>query len=183
MDTLANPVPGRLNRSRYAFTIACCALLVSTVAACSSGSKKADQSSTTPTSSTAPAGSTAADPTTAITNAFITFFDGKAPIPQRLALLQGADAFQSVLANQTTSTIITQTSATVSAVVLMGANQAKVTYTVSLSGTPTLPNQMGGAVRINGTWKVAASTFCSILSLGGAAPAACTDPSVTAVPS
>ena len=73
--------------------------------------------------------------------------------------------------------------ATVQKVVLVNPTQARVTYTLLFSGTPTLPNQTGTAVQTGGTWKVSATTFCSLLTVAKVAPAECTEASVTALPS
>ena len=51
-----------------------------------------------------------------------------------------------------------------------------------LADEPLLPDADGYAVRINGSWKVAATTFCSLLTLQGDSAPACKDPSVTALP-
>jgi hypothetical protein len=171
------------------------AIAAGTLAGCSGGSK--NSATTTPASSAVSGGSALASSggvdsggssadaatTTAVTTAFVTFYNGQAPIDQRLALLQNADTFKQALASQASSPIIGQTSATVSAVSLTSPTQARVTYTISLSGTPALTNQTGIAVNDGGTWKVAAATFCGLLGLQAAAPAACTQASVTALPS
>jgi hypothetical protein len=47
-----------------------------------------------------------------------------------------------------------------------GPGQAKVTYTILISGQPALRSQTGTAVRQDGTWKVGATSFCSLLTLG-----------------
>jgi hypothetical protein len=50
------------------------------------------------------------------------------------------------------------------------------------NGKPALPGASGLAVRQGGKWKVAAQTFCQLLTLQGDAPHACNDPKITAVP-
>jgi hypothetical protein len=62
-------------------------------------------------------------------------------------------------------------------------NVAKTTFTLVSGGKPLLPGATGYAVKEGGTWKVAATTFCQLLSLQQAAPAQCHDASITAFPS
>jgi hypothetical protein len=119
----------------------------------------------------------------AVTTAFTTLFDGTAPLAQRLSYLQNASAFQQALDAQRNSPLISQTSATVGAVTLRTPTQADVVFTVALSGTPLLKNQTGTAVQIGGSWKVAATTLCSLLTAAGQAPTACTQVATTALPS
>jgi hypothetical protein len=121
--------------------------------------------------------------TSAIKTAFITFFDGTKAIDTRLGYLQNAPTFEQALSAQADSPLIKQTVGTVTSVALTGANTAKVIYSVALGKTPVLPNQTGTAVLIGGQWKVAAATFCALLTLEGAAPAACAQATVTALPS
>jgi hypothetical protein len=66
----------------------------------------------------------------------------------------------------------------VSKVTLESPTQAKVIYTIFVSGTPALTNQTGVAVYQNGVWKVGAASFCGLLAVENAGntsnlPAAC----------
>ena len=61
---------------------------------------------------------------------------------------------------------------------VVSPTQAKVTYSILLSGQTALPDQSGMAVFQDGTWKVGTASFCGLLSLetGGSTkslPAAC----------
>jgi len=56
-------------------------------------------------------------------------------------------------------------SATVSSVTIASPSQATVHYEVLLLGTPLLKNQVGTAVYLNGTWKVAIASFCGLAYL------------------
>ncbi len=156
--------------------------------ACGSA-KHSSQPATTPalvTASVTPSavGSSAdAATTTAVTSTFVQLFNGAASIESRLPLLQSGDAFAQALSSQASSPLLKLTTATVSSVTSVAPNQAHVVYTVLVSGTPALTNQSGTAVQVNGSWKVSAGTFCSLLSLGGQTPAPCTQASVTALPS
>ena len=118
-----------------------------------------------------------------LSDAFVTAFNGAAPLPQRLALLQSGPSFQDGLSTPAATAVITHTSATVSQVTLTSAVVARVIYTLSLSGVETVKNQPGTAVSIGGTWKVSAGTFCALLAATRQVPSACAQASVTALPS
>lgn len=141
----------------------------------SSGTSSATQTQTgTATSGAAASGLSAADEQ-AITTAFTTFFAGSSSAETKLANLQDAAAFTAVVEAQASSGLATSTTATVSGLLSTGPGQASVTYSVLMDGTPVLPDQTGVAVQENGAWKVAAATFCDLLTLenGGAATAEC----------
>jgi hypothetical protein len=60
-------------------------------------------------------------------------------------------------------------------VTVESSTQAKVLYSILVSGTPELKNQPGVAVFQNGIWKVGDQSFCALLTLenSGKAPSAC----------
>ena len=104
----------------------------------------------------------------AITANWKTVFNGKAPIPRRLALVQdGAQlaAFVEAQAKTSFGAAATGSSATVSAVTVTSSSQATVHYQVLLLGTPLLKNQVGTAIYLDGTWKVAIASFCGLAYL------------------
>lgn len=180
--------------ARTALTLGLCATSVVVITACGSTKHPAATSSSgvgvTPSSSAASGATPAlegspadAATTTAVTTTFVTAFNGAAPIASRLVLLQNESAFEDGLTSSTNAAILSQTSATVSKVTLVNPNRANVLYTVLLSGVAAAANQIGTAVMIDGSWKVSASTFCTLLTAGGQAPSACTSASVTAFPS
>jgi hypothetical protein len=118
--------------------------------------------------------STPAEPTSgpaavaAITANWKTVFNGKAPIPRRLALVQDGEqvaAFVEAQAKTSFGAAATGSSATVSSVTLTSPSQAAVHYAVLLLGTPLLKNQVGTAVYLDGTWKVAIASFCGLAYL------------------
>lgn len=165
-----------------------------------SSSKKGSGSSTSPgpSSATKPAaGSTPAGggtpsgtgtPADAATKslvaaAYTTFFDPKAPPAKTEAALQHGSAFAATLEQAANSSQAQGIAATVSAVNLVRPDVAYVTFTLSQKGSVLLPDSPGYAVRENGTWKVAAQTFCNLLQLQNLAPATCKDASITALPS
>ena len=104
----------------------------------------------------------------AITANWKTVFDGKAPIPRRLALVQnGAQvaAFGEAQAKTSFGAAAAGSTATVASVTVTSPSQATVHYEVLLLGTPLLKNQVGTAVYLDGIWKVAIASFCGLAYL------------------
>ena len=143
-----------------------CLILV----ACGGGSS----SSAKPASPPATASASTAEPTSgpaavaAITANWKTVFNGKAPIPQRLALVQDGSqvaAFVQAQAKTSFGQAATGSTATVSAVTITSPSQATVHYQVLLLGTPLLKNQVGTAIYQDGIWKVAIASFCGLAYL------------------
>jgi hypothetical protein len=101
----------------------------------------------------------------AITANWKTVFNGKAPIPERLALAQDGPQLTSFIEKEA-KTSLGQTArgstATVSSVTITSADQATVHYDVLLLGTPLLKNQAGVAVYEDGVWKVGIATVCGL---------------------
>ena len=142
-----------------------------TLAACG-GSGASDHPSESPTARAS--ASASAEPTSgpaavaAITANWKTVFNGKAPIPRRLALVQeGSQVASFVQAQAKTSfgQAATGSTATVSSVTITSPSQATVHYEVLLLGTPLLKNQVGTAIYLNGIWKVAIASFCGLAYL------------------
>jgi hypothetical protein len=145
------------------------------LAACGGGGSS-HPPSTAPATTSKPAVSAtpAAEPTSgpaavaAIRTNWQTVFNGKAPIPSRLALVQdGAQVTAFVQAQAKTSfgAAAAGSTATISAVTITSPSQATVHYEVLLLGTPLLKNQVGTAVYLNGIWKVAIASFCGLTYL------------------
>lgn len=139
------------------------------LAACG-GSSSSHPPSANPTASA----STAAEPTSgpaavaAITANWKTVFDGKAPIPRRLALVQDGPqvaAFVQAQAKTSFGAAAAGSTATVASVTITSPSQATVHYEVLLLGTPLLKNQVGTAVYLDGIWKVAIASFCGLAYL------------------
>jgi hypothetical protein len=174
----------------------CCAalLMALAVAGCSSsgGSSTAkSESSSGAVGSSQPPRSTSApadvklDAATrgAIAHAFDFFFATKTTPATAARVLQHGAVFKATLAAQDKNPLGQNLTATVSAVVLQSANVANVSFSLLSGGKVLLPDTPGTAVKENGTWTVAAETFCALLKLQGAAPKACDDTSITALPS
>ena len=104
----------------------------------------------------------------AITANWKTVFNGKAPLPSRLALVQDGSqvaAFVEAQAKTSFGAAAAGSTATVSSVTITSPSQATVHYEVLLLGTPLLKNQVGAAVYLNGIWKVAIASFCGLAYL------------------
>ncbi|HZC72813.1 MAG TPA: hypothetical protein VE442_19105 [Jatrophihabitans sp.] len=121
--------------------------------------------------------------TKAITKAYEVFFDSRETTAHAIATLQHGAKFRSTIIAEGKSNYGKQrTVASVSKVLLVKRNLAKVTFSVKIGSQPVLPNSAGYAVREDGDWKVATQTFCSLLTLEGTAPPLCKDKSITALP-
>jgi len=117
----------------------------------------------------------------AITANWKTVFNGKAPIPHRLALLQDGSqvaAFVEAEAKTSFGAAATGSTATVGSATITAPSQATVHYEVLLLGTPLLKNQAGTAVYLDGVWKVGIKSFCGLVKLASSStgihlPATC----------
>jgi len=137
-------------------------MAVVVLAACGGGHKG---SSTT-------TGFTAADKAQ-ITSAYQTFFSAKTPVSKKPALLQDGSKFAATISALANNPLAANLKAKVSKVTLEGANRAKVVYTIYLGSTPALKNQVGTAIKENGSWLVGYASLCKLLALEGSTPAAC----------
>jgi len=143
------------------------------LAACGGGGSShppAKSASPKPTAGTTTAAEPASGPAAvaAITANWKTVFNGKAPIPSRLALVQDGQqvaAFVQAQAKTSFGAAAAGSTATVTSVTITSPSQATVRYEVLLLGTPLLKNQVGTAVYLNGIWKVAIASFCGLAYL------------------
>ena len=143
------------------------------LAACGNGPAPKASSSASP-----PAAPASGSATARITADWQAFFDAKTPAARRVQLLQNGQVFAPVIRAQSGSGLASAATAKVTKVTLTSPDQAKVTYSILIGGTPQLQNQTGVAVLQNGTWKVGDASFCGLLALenGGKTsglPAAC----------
>jgi hypothetical protein len=128
------------------------------------------QSSATPTASATTATEPTAGPAAlaAITANWKTVFNGKTPIPTRLALVQDGSQLATFVAAQAKTSFgsaAAGSTATISSVTITSSSQATVHYQVLLLGTPLLKNQVGTAIYLDGVWKVAIASFCGLAYL------------------
>ena len=96
---------------------------------------------------------------------WVKFFASSTPNSQRVALLENGSQFKKVIADQSTSSLASSAGATVTKVSNVTSSQATVLYSITVAGTPALPNQTGTAVYQGGTWKVGDKSFCALLVL------------------
>jgi hypothetical protein len=106
---------------------------------------------------------------------WVAFFNPKTPVAKRVGLLQNGSTFASIIQSQASSSLASAAASSVSAVTVESPSQAKVTYSILVSGIPALKNQPGVAVYQGGVWKVGDQSFCALLTLenSGKAPTAC----------
>jgi hypothetical protein len=154
--------PG-LCRAPAALAVGGCLIL----AACGGGNHpSATPSSQKPTAAAEPVSGAAA--VAAITANWKTVFNGKTPIPRRLALVQNGSqvaAFVEAQAKTSFGQAAAGSTATVSSVTITSPSQATVHWDLLLLGTPLLKNQAGSAVYLDGIWKVAIASFCGLAYL------------------
>lgn len=152
------------------------AVVAATVTGCSNDDNSSDAKSTTAETTTTTAAAQAAGAadeatTKAITDTYVTFFNGQTPPATRAGLVQNGAAFQPMLEGMVNNPQAMGTTATVAGVKKTDANNADVTWTLNLNGAPVLPDQTGQAINEGGTWKVSAATFCALLAIqGGGGP-------------
>ncbi|MEO6885991.1 MAG: hypothetical protein ABI232_06860 [Jatrophihabitantaceae bacterium] len=181
------PRPGlgqRVGASAFA------ALAALALASCSSSKPAAQHigvSSNPPSSqSTPPATTTVGDAdaqtTAAIKDAYAKVFASATPENVSISLLQNGAQFKATIESQAKSSLAQGASAAVTSVTLQSPNTAKVVFTLSINGSPILPNTAGYAIRENGTWKVAGTTFCGLLAMQNSAPPVCNTAATTTLP-
>jgi hypothetical protein len=159
----------------------CTGLVLTTgLAGCSSSGGSGSPETTT--GSTGSSGGAPAATAKQITKVFKIFFDTKTSLAKSVTVLQHGPLFRSTLNKESGSPSAVDITAKVSDVSLVSKKLAKVTFTIYSGKTTLLPDSPGYAVREGGHWKVAAQTFCGLLTLEGTAPPACKKKSVTALP-
>jgi hypothetical protein len=135
---------------------ACLVLLPLLVTACG-GKSTAAVVTPSPTASVSP--------TAAITSDWQTFFAGTTTAARKIALLQNGQQFAKTIQAQASSPLAKATQAKVTAVKVVSATTADVTYSILQGGQVALPNQQGQAVLEGGVWKVSAPSFQALLKL------------------
>jgi hypothetical protein len=144
------------------------------LAACGGGGGSHQSSANSASPRPTPSATAAAEPASgpgavaAITANWETVFNGQAPLPRRLALVQdGAQVASFVEAQAKTSfgKAAVGSSAKISSVTITSPTQATVHWNLLLLGTPLLKNQVGTAVYLGGVWKVAIGSFCGLAYL------------------
>ena len=151
-----------------------------TLAGCSSSSGHREPASAARSAASGLAADRAT--TTAIAAAYSTFFSSSSSVDQAQAVLQHGTSFRAALIKEGQGSDADRSGATVTAARLVGPDVADVTFDVTSNGKTQLSGFPGKAVRENGTWKVAAATFCALTGLQGSAPGNCKNASLTALP-
>ena len=136
----------------------------------------------TETTSAAPTASSTSDSAQAAVDArqaFEKFFSKDTSVDDRVKLLQNGEQFRATIEAQQTNALAQSASVKVNDISVSG-DTATVKYDILLNGQPALAGQTGTVVKVDGQWKVAVATFCSLLQQQGGAPASCPAPTVSA---
>ncbi|HTZ44441.1 MAG TPA: hypothetical protein VMB79_11325 [Jatrophihabitans sp.] len=149
-------------------------VLVPVVLAGCRGSSHPATSSSAPAPSASSSTPSAAEIAAQVSQVWTDFFAGTTAAAAKVKLLQNGAAYAAVIAAQAGSPTARATTAKVLKVTPTADGQsAAVSYDILVNKQVALPNQLGGAVLVGGSWKVAAASFCSLLALEGTKPAAC----------
>lgn len=142
-------------------------------------------SGTSGSPATSPSALASADTATvaAVTKAYETFFAPESTAAQVESVVQNGAQFRDAILAEGDSQYTGTSGVKIDKVTLQSTDVARVTFSVTSNGAVVLPGASGYAVRIGGSWKLAATTFCQLLTLQGTAPAACKQASATALPS
>ena len=119
------------------------------------------------------------DDIAAITAAFTKFFDGLDPnVDAKIALLEHGDVLGSMITDAAKDPQFQQLTTTVNSVTLQSdadcaaAKEATpcalVLHDMFLGGLPAMVGLKSHAVKVNGTWKVSAASWCAVVAIGGA---------------
>ena len=114
-----------------------------------------------------------------ITAAFTTFFDGLDPdTDAKIAVLEHGDLLGSMVVDAAKNPQFQQLSTTVNSVdVLTDADceaagevapSALVGHDLFVGALPAMVGLKSYAVRVDGVWKVSASSWCAVVTIGGA---------------
>jgi hypothetical protein len=149
-------------------------------AGCGGGDDSSESTATTKAPTTT--AEVLADVTAEVTPSYTTFFHN---FSGDLSLLQDGATFpkESVDAMRATAAKtgsidvnvkqVTALSSADCAKAAVASPCAKVTFDLVVNGQPVVPNQTGYAVKQDGKWKVAKTTFCTLAALGGSPPQGC----------
>jgi hypothetical protein len=141
----------------------------------------ATAASTTAASTTAVPGPSTTDPATEqmlIGAAFLTFFGGAvSDVDEKVAVLQDGERYRSMIVDASANEQFQAMTVDIRGIRLLDADActamgevspcAVVTHDLFVGGAPALVGQDSAAVRIGGEWKVAASTWCRVVAIGG----------------
>lgn len=142
----------------------------------------ATTSTTTTTTSNATStttGATAAeDATEAIRAAFETFYDGAGTtVDAKVAVLEDGEQYRSMIEDASANPQFQSLTIDIREIRLAADSEcagfgatapcAVVTHDLLVAGAPMLVAQESAAVEVDGTWLVAASSWCAVVAIGG----------------
>jgi hypothetical protein len=149
-------------------------VLVTAMAACSSGSSSSSSSAAASTpASTSASATTSATPAASggsssavaeITTNWNAFFDPSTPNSKRVQLLQNGSQFTAAISAFASSPLAAAVTSKVDSVTLSSATAAKVKYDLSAMGATVATGASGTSVLQDGTWKVGDEVFCGLLT-------------------
>ena len=149
-------------------------VLVTAMAACSSGSSSSSSSAAASTpASTSASATTSATPAASggsssavaeITTNWNAFFNPSTPNSKRVQLLQNGSQFTAAISAFAASPLAAAVTSKVDSVTLSSATSAKVKYDLSAMGTTVATGASGTSVLQDGTWKVGDEVFCGLLT-------------------
>ncbi|WP_246201424.1 hypothetical protein [Streptomyces alboniger] len=95
------------------------------------------------------------------------FFDPEVPLKDKEAVLENGPKMRAVLEGFSGDERGKQVAAKVGEVEFTAADEADVTYALTLKGATALPDASGTAVNQDDTWKVSVKTLCALVKLSG----------------
>ncbi|WP_447036526.1 hypothetical protein [Streptomyces sp. DSM 118878] len=102
-----------------------------------------------------------------VTKAWEKFFDPEVSIEEKEAVLEDGARMRAVLESFGGDERGQQVAAEVGKVEFTSAEEADVTYALTLKGATALPDASGTAVNQDDTWKVSVKTLCALVKLSG----------------
>lgn len=95
------------------------------------------------------------------------FFDPEVSLKDKESVLENGPKMRAVLKGFSGDKRGEQVAAKVGKVAFAAADEAEVTYALTLKGATALPDASGTAVDDDGTWKVSVKTLCALVKLSG----------------
>jgi hypothetical protein len=110
---------------------------------------------------------------------FVSFFDGVVrDVDTKVKLLERGETYRSMLTDAVANPQFAEMSTTVSSVSMLDAGActaaglvgpcAQVVHTLMVGQFPAVVDKTSYAIKADGTWKVAARTWCDVVAIGGA---------------
>lgn len=173
-----HPVVSQMVRARVrgaALAAAAVILIVPTAVACGDDSGGGDggtppEPSVEKSSQPAGGGAEPADPAAAeaeVRENWEKFFDPEVSLKDKEAVLENGSKLRGVLEGFSGDERGEQVAAEVGKVAFTSAEEADVTYALTLKGATALPDAAGTAVHQDDTWKVSVKTLCALVKLSG----------------